>query len=60
MTLRISVVLPAPLRPTRPTMAPSGTVEAQAAQRLDVLDADVQRLDLQHRAPYSASSSPVT
>src|SRR6187402_424432 len=25
MTLLISVVLPAPLRPTRPTMAPSGT-----------------------------------
>ena len=47
--VRISVVLPAPLRPTRPTIVPAGHLERQAAQDLHRLDRDVQGFDRQHR-----------
>ena len=60
--MRISVVLPAPLRPTSPTMRPSATCsDSPRSATTDWID-DVDGFDLQHGSAlrYSAISSPVT
>ena len=62
MTERISVVLPAPLRPTRPTMRPSATCsDRPRSATTDWID-DMDAFDLQHVRPCSILqiSSPVT
>ena len=60
MTLRISVVLPAPLRPTRPTMAPFGTVRLRPRSASTFWMLTCSDSICSMARTYSAISSPVT
>ena len=50
MMLRKVLVLPAPLRPTKPTICPLAHLQAQSAQNLRGSDIDMQIAKLKHGA----------
>ena len=58
MTVRMSVVLPAPLRPIRPTISPRRDRQREAAQRLHRLDGDVQRSSISSSARPAHAADP--
>ena len=60
MIERISVVLPAPLRPTRLTMAPLRDVHREAAQCRHRLDLDDEIVDREQRRRVAHRTPPVT
>ena len=62
MIIRIAVVLPAPLAPTKPVICPDGTVEGHVVDGGVLAEPPGQLPDLQHdddaRRPHVATDPP--